>query len=174
MHNFELFKSGYFNYLDYLLKLPTENARLPGDAQFRHWALLCDLGYIGPEGSSPDVRRICPVKQAITHQDLAYNVTHSRFRVHVERFFGRLLGLFTILRSCYRWSHVHFDDDFLICCALANESIQNHQLDEMDLKLYKSQQEQRIKMHEEKERKRKQEQQNYRDRRRRRIAAQQE
>ena len=54
-HDFELFKRGYFNYLDYLLKLPTESIRLPGDTQPRHWALLCDLGYIGPEGVSPDV-----------------------------------------------------------------------------------------------------------------------
>ena len=124
VHDFELFKNGYAGYLDYLLKHPDEQLALPGDRPSRHWALLCDKGYIGPEAASPDVRRICPIKKPQAYSERAFNVTHSRFRVPVECFFGRLLGLFHIFRGVYRWSHKHFDDDFIICCALTNEAIQ--------------------------------------------------
>lgn len=170
VHDFELFKSGYERYLPYLLKLPNEQLALPGDQASRHWALLSDKGYIGPVASSPDVRRICPIKNPQTHQDRAYNVTHSHFRVYVECFFGRLLGLFQIFRGVYRWSHKHFDDDFIICCALTNEVITVMSLQESDLKLYTSLQEKRVRDYEESKRKRKQEQDAYRDRRRRRLS----
>ena len=95
-HDFELFKRGYYVYLEYLLKLPTESKQLPGNANNCYWALLCDLGYIGPEGASPDVHRVCPVKFAYSHQDHTYNISHAQFRVHIKRFFGHLLGLFSI------------------------------------------------------------------------------
>ena len=87
VHDFELFKSGYARYLPYLLKQPEECMALPGDPS-RHWAILCDKGYIGPDAASPDVRRICPHKNPQTHPDRVYNATHSRFRVFIECFFS--------------------------------------------------------------------------------------
>ena len=163
VHDFELFKSGYARYLSFLLKLPEEHAALNGDQAAHYWALLCDKGYIGPESASPDVHRICPVKNPQNHHDRTMNNLLSQIRVHVECYFGRLLGLFNIFRSCYRWSHKHYNQDFLICCGLTNEVITLMSLDEMDSRVYRSWQESRLREYEEKEQKRKMEQNAYRE-----------
>ena len=158
VHDFELFKRGYERYLTYLLKLPTEHALLYGDQTACYWALLCDKGYVGPDGTSPDVQHVCPIKNPQTHSDQALNLIISHAQVHVECFFGWLLSLFNIFHFCYHWSHKHFDDDFLICCGLTNEVILTLSLEELDGKLYHSLQEKRIREYEVKTRKRKHEQ----------------
>ena len=169
VHDFELFKQGYERYLSYLLKLPAEHAALVGDQGDRYWALLCDKGYIGPDAASPDVRRICPVKDPQNHHDRTLNILKARYRVMIECFFGRLLGHFNIFRSCYRWSHEYFNDDFLICCRLTNEVISLLSLTELDYRFYKSMQEKRVREYEQNQRKRKQQQDAYREHRRRRL-----
>ena len=101
VHDFELFKKGYERYLTFLMKLPAEHAALVGDQDDCYWALLCDKGYIGPDDASPDVRRICPVKNPQNHNDRMMNNLKAQKRVMIECFFGRLLGLFNIFRTCY-------------------------------------------------------------------------
>ena len=166
-HDFELFKRGFQWYLNYLTKLPAEHAALYGDQMSCYWALLCNKGYIGPEASSPDVCRFCPVRDPWTHHDRALNILISQARVHVECYFGHFYCLFSIFRNCYYWSHTHFDDDFLICCRLTNESLLRMVLEELDGRFYNSMLEKRVRDFEETERKQKREQEAYCNRRRR-------
>ena len=62
IHDFEIMKQDYQKYLDYLLKLPMENASLPADQHSCFWGVLVDKGYIGPEHTTPDLQRFPPIK----------------------------------------------------------------------------------------------------------------
>lgn len=168
-HDYELHKSNFHRYLDYLLKMPDESSLLPSDAGSRHWAILCDLGYIGPPHHTPDVRRVHPVKAPRSYADRQFNEVVGRHRVWVECFFGRLTCKFKILRDVYRWSHLHFDDDFLICCLLVNESMEHEGLRQDENHVYKGIQAERIRIFEENQRKRKAQQDAYRSRKRARL-----
>ena len=84
VYDFETLKQGYHKYLDYLTKLPAENAALPADRQSQHWAVLADMGYIGPEHATPDFCRLTPIKDPRTPHDVLYNQAVGRVRVHVE------------------------------------------------------------------------------------------
>lgn len=64
------------------------------------------------------------------------NTTISRERVFVECFFGRVLSLWSIVSSVYRWDHRHFDSDFENVCLLTNEQIKANQLEQLDYTFY--------------------------------------
>lgn len=170
VHDFEIMKRDYQKYLEYLLKLPNENASLPADQHSRFWAVLVDLGYIGPETSTPDLRRITPIKDPRTPAEENYNQIHGRYRVPVECFFGRLVSSFGVLRGVYRWSHSHFDEDFTIGCCLVNEKLSHSALNPDDQQTYKGLLIQRRERAAEKERKRKEQEAEYRERKRRRLS----
>jgi hypothetical protein len=106
IHDYKIFKSGYTRYLEYLVKTPSEKEMLT-DPDAR-WAILGDNGYFGPDGDTPELRRIAIPKRD-TNEPLRLELT--RLRVHVERFFGRLHQLWAICRNVYRFSHDHFDTD---------------------------------------------------------------
>ncbi len=72
-HDYEIHKSQFHNYLNYLLKLPDEVLMVPSDAAFQHWVILCDLGYIGPAHHTPDVCHVTPVKVPCSTPDFQYN-----------------------------------------------------------------------------------------------------
>ena len=84
VHDFEILKQGYQKYLDYLHKLPAESAALPSDCQSWHWAVLVDMGYIGPEYATPDFHWITPIKNPVSPQEVQYNQSIGRVRVHIE------------------------------------------------------------------------------------------
>ena len=156
--------------LDYLLKLPDENASLPGDQLSCFWGVLVDKGYIGPENATPDLRRFTPIKDPRNPTEENYNQLIGRYRVPVECFFGRLVTTSGVLRGVYRWSHTHFDDDFTIGCCLVNERLSHASLNQDDHKTFKGLLLQRIKIATEKERKRKEQQDLYRERKHRRLS----
>jgi hypothetical protein len=168
-HDYEIHKSQFHNYLNYLLKLPDEVPMVLSDAAFRHWAILCDLGYIGPAHHTPDVRRVTPVKVPRSTPDFRYNDDVAKHRVWVECFFGRLTCMFKIMRDVYRWSHDHFDDDMTICCLLVNESLEQAVLSRDEDAIYLSIQNERIRLFEQQSMKQKQQQDGYRERKRRRL-----
>ena len=163
VHDFEIMKSDYHRYLDYLLKLPNENASLPTVQHSRFWAVLVDLGYIGPEAATPDLRRLYPIKDPRNQAEENYNQILGRYRVPVECFFGRLVTSSGVLRGVYQWSHKHFDDDFTIGCCLVNERLLNAALNAEDQQTYKGLLMQRITLAEEKSRKRKMQQDLYQE-----------
>lgn len=168
-HDYEIHKANFHKYLEYLTKLPDEIPHLPSDAGHRHWAILCDLGYVGPAHHTPDVRRVTPIKNARSYAEQHYNETHARHRVWVECFFGRLTAKFKILRDVYRWSHLHFDDDFTICCLLVNEAMEYDHLRHDEHQIYLNIQSQRIQVYEDHKRKRKGQQDGFRARKRTRL-----
>ena len=73
VHDFEILKGDYHQYLDYLLKLPNENSSLPGDQHSCFWAVLADKGYTGPENATPDLRRYVPIKDPRNPAEEKYN-----------------------------------------------------------------------------------------------------
>ena len=170
VHDFEIMKGDYHRYLEYLLKLPNENASLPGDQHSRFWAILVDLGYIGPENSTPDLRQLHPIKDPRNPTELNYNKMIGRYCVPVECFFGRLLASSGVLRGVYRWHHGHFDDDFTIGCCLVNERLHNSSLNQGNQQTYKGLLMERIRVAEEKERKRRAQQTAYAEAKRRRLS----
>lgn len=170
VHDFEILKRGYNRYLEYLLKLPTENAALPTDQQSRFWAVIADKGYIGPEHATPDLRRLTPIKDPQTPVQITYNQSIGRVRVPVECFFGRIVTSFGVFRNIYRWSHSHFDADFEIACCLVNEQLEATTLNENDSLHYRGLLIRRVREATEKEAKRKLMQDQYRERKRRRLS----
>ena len=70
--------------MDYLTKLPAENAVLPAEHQSRHWAVLIDMEYIGLEHTTPDFCWLTPIKDPRTPHDVLYNQSVGRVRVHVK------------------------------------------------------------------------------------------
>lgn len=54
----------------------------------------------------------------------------------MEKFFGRLCGLWTISSVKHRWVEDLYDDIFRFCVGLTNYHIKNHPLREVDRKLY--------------------------------------
>ena len=73
VHDFEVSKSGYHHYLEYLLKQPHESTFLLNDVHSRFWAVLVDMGYIGPENATPDLRRYTPIKNPRNVIEEEYN-----------------------------------------------------------------------------------------------------
>lgn len=136
VHDYQIHKSVYAHYLEYLLKLPEEAAALPADAGERFWSALLDKGYVGPQNDTPDLRRIVPFKAPATHLQQAFNEAQSRDRVHVECFFGRLCNLWGVASGIYRWDHKHFDMDLENLCLLTNEKTQANQLAQLDYDFY--------------------------------------
>ena len=54
-HDYEIHKVQFHRYLDYLVKIYDKGALVPADATHRPWAILVDLGYIGPAHHTLDV-----------------------------------------------------------------------------------------------------------------------
>jgi hypothetical protein len=76
---------------------------------------------------------------------------------------------FSFIRNVYRWSHSHFDMDFLIICCLINESIALGQFNVQEYTMMKAIINKRLKLFEEQEEKRKREQALYRKNKKRRL-----
>lgn len=123
VHDYTIHKMEYRRHFEYTLKQPSEVYALPADCRHEHWATVLDKAYIGPEGDTPDERRITPTKNPHTAEQVAFNRTVSNVRVPVEQFFGRLYNKFGVLRKIYRYDHAHFDVDFENACLLTNEDI---------------------------------------------------
>jgi DDE superfamily endonuclease len=138
-HDYQYHKKIYANYLPYLLKQPDEHEHLPGDGRYRYWAVIADMGYIGPAADTPDERRIIPKKGGnLTAHELKVSHDIKLARVPVEQFFGRGWNLWGILRGVYRWDHKHFDLDYENMCLLTNEHIHDNVLSEIDHKFYRN------------------------------------
>lgn len=135
-HDYEYHKSHFEVYLPYLLKTPAEHLRLPGDENYRFWAVAGDKAYIGPDADTPDERRITPKKGHLSQAERARNQNVNRIRVPVEQFFGRLLQSWGFVRGVYRWDHSNFDMDFENACLLTNELIQHNDLQQLDHDFY--------------------------------------
>jgi len=135
--DFQIHKNNFQQYLQYLIKLPNERNGLPHDLNEPCWAILGDQAYVGEPSKTPNERRMYPKKNPHLTTDRESNKEMEKIRVPVEHFFGRLKGLWGILRETYRWDHSHFDDDFDICVLLTNEHIRVHELLHQDYKMHK-------------------------------------
>ena len=99
VHDYARHKEIYDTYLPYLEKTPEERFALPADQANAYWAGAFDKGYIGPASDTPHLRRITPVKKAVTHHEQEHNHAVNRIRVPVEQFFGRMWKSWKILRG---------------------------------------------------------------------------
>jgi hypothetical protein len=88
MHDYQHHKNIYSTYVPYLFKLPDEHEHLPGDIKNRFWAVVADMGYIGPATDTLDERRIVPKKGKVKPHK--FNVNHEIKIVcmPVEQYFG--------------------------------------------------------------------------------------
>ena len=137
VHDFEVLKSGYHHYLKYLLKQPHESTSLLNDVHSRFWAVLVDMGYIGPENATPDLCWYTPIKNPRNVIKEEYNCTFGKLCIHIECFFGKLVTTSGVLRGVYQWSHTHFDDNFTIGCCLVNERLSTSTLNQEDHQTFK-------------------------------------
>jgi hypothetical protein len=137
VHDFEIHKSVYPSYLEYLKKTEAEKGRFVSDGN-SNWAILGDKAYYTTTASegTPGERRVAVKRGATALADLRRNEKLSRIRVKVECFFGRMKKLWAITSKVYRLDHTKFDDDFDICLLLTNEHIRNHQLNNEDKEFY--------------------------------------
>jgi hypothetical protein len=75
----------------------------------------------------------------LSRPQLQFNDRHSKSRVVIENYFGRLKSKFAITANKYRGDHEHYEDIFILCCALVNYDIRqcNHGLRRDDGEFYK-------------------------------------
>lgn len=163
-HDYSHHKEHYLNYCEYLVKSPQEAAQIPNDRDNR-WANLCDSGYEGSLDDTPEERRVALKKAPLTQADRDKNYELARLRVPVEQFFGRLTGLWGIVRHTYKYDHQSFDADIDMCILLTNEHIRYARLTMEDAEFYRSFLSERIRQKEQRQEKRQREQENYRLRR---------
>lgn len=173
-HDYQIHKETYRSYVPYLEKLTEERAMLPMDQQSTHWAIIADKAYIGPEGDTPNVRRLTPKKatggRRLTNDEQSRNRELKLLRVYVECFFGRLQKLWKVARETYRWDHSAFDTDSDNMILLTNEHIKAYSLEEEDKQFHKQVLAEKKTNWERKKEKRVRSQQTYLQRKRRRLS----
>lgn len=170
IHDYDEHKRNAQSYEEYLLKTEEEARALPQDRASRFWALMGDLGFLGPDADTAPIRRVTPTRSNQSVHDARRNTDIARRRNPSEWFFGRLWRSWAILRKVYRWDHAHFDDDYDICCLLTNELIRATQLNEADHDFYMRVITKRRQGREDKERVRKAQQLQYKHTKRARLA----
>jgi hypothetical protein len=89
-----------------------------------HWGVLADKGY---QGAGEILRSTIPKKKpkngVLTPADKKRNERLSSDRIIVENFFGRLSGLWKVMRVTYKWGEDKYDQIMRLCVALTNYHI---------------------------------------------------
>lgn len=101
------------------------------------WALLCDKGYQG-------IKEICraihpkkkPANGILSIAEEQENKSISSDRILVENYFGRMVCLWNILSTKWKWNESNYDKFFKICLALTNYHIRMYKLHVRDSKHY--------------------------------------
>lgn len=135
MHDYLLHKQWYHNYGEYLHVTAEEARIVNNDPQRAYWLILADKGYIGPEEDTRPIKRITPVKGALTAAETRFNQEQKARRVVVEQFLGRACRLWSVFHGTWRYDWAHFDKDWRNACLLANEHIANHVLGDEDAEI---------------------------------------
>jgi len=112
---------------DYLKQSLEEQAAI-GAAASGTWKILGDAAYLHGALSRPDVQYVNRPSLVHGPEEERLNVIKSMQRVHVERFFGRLKGLWAICREVCHYDHVKFNLYVDICILLTNWHIMLHEL----------------------------------------------
>ena len=128
-----IFKRYYGQYVQYLTKTPSELAQFPAGTE-PSWSILGDSAYVKRVSDTPGVRIIAIARrtQRQSAEELVERADMKRKRVHVEWFFGRLKGLWGIVRETYRYKEGSFDATCDLCIMLTNEHIEAVTLDTHD------------------------------------------
>jgi hypothetical protein len=132
-HDYMLHKEIYENYLPYLRMTPDELARAPDDFNGHYWYIMGDKGYVGPNDDTEPIRRVVPYRGTnLNEAQTTWNANVNRRRVVVEQFLGRMVTLWTVFRTKWRYDHAHFDTDMAIACMLTNHHLENTELHDDD------------------------------------------
>lgn len=154
------------------LEKSEEDRELPdnyhmADKYPNHWAFLADKGY---QGAQDQARCMIPSKKpargVLTAAQEAANRELAADRILVENFFGRMLCLWNVMSTKYRWSEELYDTIAGLCIALTNVHIDYHELRRTDGDWYVRYVNRVFKIGEEKKRKRAETQRLYREKRR--------
>jgi len=125
-HDFSICKDNLPMYRSLLTKQKNEE-HLEDDGELAEqypnlWAMVGDSAYTG--GAKHKVRLMHIKKQS---QQKAEERDHfkslGRDRVLAENFYGRMLGMFKIMRDTYVYDHQNYDELFSVCASLTNYSI---------------------------------------------------
>ncbi len=123
----------YEQLVEYLKKTDQEKEYFPPGTPGT-WSIVGDSAYIGNNAETPGVRclaipRTNMANSAIELQEL--NEAKLK-RVVVERFFGRLKGLWGICRDRYKYAYESFNMNIDTCILLTNQHIELMNLDQHD------------------------------------------
>ena len=104
----------------------------------RSWGVLVDKGY---QGASEFCRVIHPKKKPVhgvrAPSEVKVNRMISSNRIIVEKMFGRLCGLWTVLSKKWKWKESFYASMFKLCFGMTNFHIRWSALREGDGQLYR-------------------------------------
>jgi hypothetical protein len=124
VHDYELHKQVYRNYIEYLHRTPAEIARQEELIEPPFWPVMGDRAYIGPAEDTEPIKRIVPRRgRFLNQQQQGRNRVIDTKRVVIEQFFGRMCHLWAVFRHAWRYDRANFDEDLSIACLLTNEHI---------------------------------------------------
>eukprot|EP01124_Arcella_intermedia_P015949 TRINITY_DN22498_c0_g1_i1.p1 TRINITY_DN22498_c0_g1~~TRINITY_DN22498_c0_g1_i1.p1 ORF type:complete len:323 (-),score=70.24 TRINITY_DN22498_c0_g1_i1:47-889(-) len=90
------------------------------------WSILMDKGYTGPQGDTPEVRRIVPHKgNTLSPNQIRDNNEIKKKRVWVECFFGKMCLSWNFVKKPYPFDNKKFDLDYDNIILLTNETIKH-------------------------------------------------
>ena len=139
VHDFNILKTTYSSYVDYLTKRAEEINFILSDESNPSWAILFDSAYICTDiNKTSGLKKIALLKGEMTQTERNLQLELRKTRVVVEQFFGWLKSRWGIFRKPYRYAHERFDMNFDICVLLTNENIKQNVLQEIDLLFYRN------------------------------------
>ena len=68
VHDYELHKEVYRNYIEYLHMTPVEIARQEEVIELPYWPIMADKAYIGPSDDTEPIKRIVPTRGGLLSQ----------------------------------------------------------------------------------------------------------
>ncbi len=119
-------------YAGYLVKTIDEHSAMPGTEPL--WSVLGDAAYLGSPFETPGVRMLAVTRknQRLESGGLALRQELKQKRVYVEHYFGRLKGLWGILRGVFRYDDSRANLFFDLCLLLTNRHIVVNCLEQID------------------------------------------